>query len=172
MKCKEIIIIIPPFSLLTLLYEKLKQCFSLICPFSKNPLQLLSQGSGRRFSKDEEDLLYTEVLNHWEALFGERNQLVSHSSRCFRVWTQITTQFNAAAASGARPRDLEELRKKWNYLKNHLKAKLAPAWASEVHGGGQQEQATPQLTPLEERIAIRMRMITAKPEMSVDFTGG
>lgn len=151
----------------------LKQCFSLICPFSKNLLQPL--GSGRRFSKEEEDLLYTEILNHWEALFGERNQLVPASSSSVRVWTQITTKFNAAltaVASWAQPRDLEELRKKWSYLKNQLKAKLAPAWASDGRGGGQQEQRAPQLTPLEERIAIRMKMITAKPGMSVDCAGG
>lgn len=96
-------------------------------------------------------------------------------SSSVRVWTQITTKFNAAvaaAATGARPRDLEELRKKWSYLKNQLKTKLAPAWASDGYGGGQQEQGTPQLTPMEERIAMRMKMITSKSGMSVDCTGG
>ncbi|XP_076136214.1 uncharacterized protein LOC143118918 [Alosa pseudoharengus] len=125
--------------------------------------------SSRRFSKEEEDLLYMEILNHWEALFGERNQLLPRGSSV-PVWTQVTAKLNAAATAaatttqGARPRDVEEVREKWNNLKNQLKAKLAPAWASDGRGGGGggvQQQGSPQLTPLEERIARRMKMAIA-----------
>ncbi|XP_048103102.1 uncharacterized protein LOC125297014 [Alosa alosa] len=120
--------------------------------------------SSWRFSKEEEDLLYTEILHHWEALFGERNQLLPRGSSV-PVWTQVTAKLNAATTTpGARPRDVEEVRKKWNNLKNQLKAKLAPVWASDGRGGGGvgvQQQGSPQLTPLEERIARRMKMAIA-----------
>ncbi|XP_062389259.1 uncharacterized protein LOC134077576 [Sardina pilchardus] len=56
--------------------------------------------SSRRFSKEEEDLLYTEILNHWEALFGERNQLLPRGSS-IPVWTLVTAKLNAATATAA-----------------------------------------------------------------------
>lgn len=64
---------------------------------------------------------------------------------------------------------MEEVRKKWHNLKNQLKAKLAPAWASDGRGGGQ--QGLVQLTPLEERIAFRMKMAIAGSRTPNDCAG-
>ncbi|XP_028829250.1 uncharacterized protein LOC114786362 [Denticeps clupeoides] len=111
----------------------------------------------RRFTKEEEEVLYTEVLNHWDVLFGERSYLLPRGSRMF-FWTNIAAKLNATA--GARPRDAEELRKKWHAFKNQLKGKLAPAWASAVGTG---DSASAELTELEEKIAAKMKLSVPGP---------
>uniref|UniRef100_A0AAY3ZZS0 Myb-like domain-containing protein n=1 Tax=Denticeps clupeoides TaxID=299321 RepID=A0AAY3ZZS0_9TELE len=111
----------------------------------------------KRFTREEESALYQEVLKHWYELFGDRRHAVPRGSRA-SVWNNIAATLGATFTS----REGDDVRKKWNTLKNQLVAKLAVIEATNNADWG--ETPVPDLTDLEEeKIAAKMKLSVPGP---------
>lgn len=109
----------------------------------------------KRFSKNEEEILYKEMLHHWEELFGERRKLLPRGGRS-AIWDAIATKLNACSGSPV-ARGGEDVRKKWCHLR---KQKLHKEPLQEQPG--ERGSAGDDLGLLRQRVVSRMERDAAE----------
>ncbi|XP_077340915.1 uncharacterized protein LOC143986378 isoform X3 [Lithobates pipiens] len=99
-----------------------------------------------RFSASEEFVLVTELLEHYDRLFGERARITPFAQKVL-IWQKVLNNVNSV---GVVQRGIEEAKKHWHLYRHRLMEKLASV---RKHGSGPGHPLFMQLTPLESKVA-------------------
>ncbi|XP_034564486.1 nuclear apoptosis-inducing factor 1-like [Notolabrus celidotus] len=101
----------------------------------------------RNFSESEIETLVGEVESRKNVLFGSHGTGVTNKKKCSE-WQQVAAAVNTVSGT---ERTVPELKKKWSDLKVEAKRRIATHRQSVTATGG--GTGTPELTPLEDRMA-------------------
>lgn len=74
-----------------------------------------------KFSKEELDILVTEVTRHEAVLFGRETMRPSHADRD-KIWEGIARKVTSASQV---PRSIKDIKHRWDDMKRRTKDKLA-----------------------------------------------
>lgn len=108
-----------------------------------------------KFSKEELDILVTEVTHHEAVLFGRETMRLSHADRD-KIWEGIARKVTSVSQV---PRSVKEIKHRWDDLKRRTKDKLALMQKS-LSGPGAGGQAPTIVLTAHER-AIESTLLTA-----------
>lgn len=125
-----------------------------------------------RFSASEEFVLVTEMLEHYDRLFGEKARITPFAQKVL-IWQKVLNNVNAV---GVVQRGIEEAKKHWHLYRHRLMEKLASV---RKHGSGSGHPLFLQLTPLESKVAnlfkleymLRSTQHSLQSQNSMDFAG-
>ncbi|KAM9323844.1 uncharacterized protein PAF06_020076 [Gastrophryne carolinensis] len=99
-----------------------------------------------RFTASEEFVLVTEMLEHYERLFGERARITPFTQKAL-IWQKVLDNVNAVSVV---QRGIEEAKKHWHLYRQKLMEKLA---SLRKRGSDPGQPLFFQLTPLESKVA-------------------
>ncbi|KAM5145429.1 uncharacterized protein ACMZJ9_012752 [Mantella aurantiaca] len=112
-----------------------------------------------RFSASEEYVLVTEMLEHYDRLFGERARITPFTQKVL-IWQKVLNNINSV---GMVERGIEEAKKHWHLYRHRLMEKLASV---RKHGSGTGHPLFTPLTPLESKVAnlFKLEYILRSPQ--------
>ncbi|XP_018419657.1 PREDICTED: uncharacterized protein LOC108793202 [Nanorana parkeri] len=99
-----------------------------------------------RFSASEEFVLVTEMLEHYDRLFGGKARITPFPQKVL-IWQKVLNNVNAV---GVVQRGIEEAKKHWHLYRHRLMEKLASV---RKHGSAPGHPLFLQLTPMESKVA-------------------
>ncbi|XP_075401956.1 PR domain-containing protein 11 isoform X2 [Tenrec ecaudatus] len=122
-----------------------------------------------KFSKEELDILVTEVTQHEAALFGRETTRLSHADRD-KIWEDIARKITSISQV---PRSIKDIKHRWDDMKRRTKDKLAFMQQALSGPGARGRAPTIVLTAHEK--AIRSALLTARsglgfPRAELDAT--
>ncbi|XP_069799169.1 uncharacterized protein [Dendropsophus ebraccatus] len=100
----------------------------------------------QKFTASEELVLVTELLEHYDKLFGSRARVTPLAQKV-SIWQKILENVNCV---GVLQRGIEEAKKHWHHYRHRLLEKLV---AMQKPGPGAQHSLLARLTPLESKAA-------------------
>lgn len=138
-----------------------------------NPRNVLPPAERKRkpkFSKEELDILVTEVTRHEAVLFGRETVRLSHADRD-KIWEGIARKITSVSQV---PRSIKDIKHRWDDMKRRTKDKLAFMRQS-LSGPGIGGHTHPIMLAAHER-AIEAALLTARaghgfPRAELDGTG-
>ncbi|XP_072286773.1 uncharacterized protein [Pyxicephalus adspersus] len=119
-----------------------------------------------RFSASEEFVLVTEMLEHYDTLFGERARITPFAQKVL-IWQKVLNNVNSV---GVVQRGIEEAKKHWHLYKHRLMEKLASV---RKHAYGPGHPLFLQLTPLESKVAdlFKLEYMLRSPQHGLQNQG-
>ncbi|XP_060032532.1 PR domain-containing protein 11 isoform X5 [Erinaceus europaeus] len=87
----------------------------------RNAASLAERKRKPKFSKEELDILVTEVTRHEAVLFGRETMRLSHADRD-KIWEGIARQVTSISQV---PRSIKDIKHRWDDMKRRTKDKLA-----------------------------------------------
>lgn len=109
-----------------------------------------------KFSKEELDILVTEVTHHEAVLFGRETMRLSHADRD-KIWEGIARKVTSVSQV---PRSIKDIKHRWDDMKRRTKDKLAFMQQS-LSGPGIGGHTHPLMLTAHER-AIKSALLTAQ----------
>lgn len=109
-----------------------------------------------KFSKEELDILVTEVTHHEAVLFGRETMRLSHADRD-KIWEGIARKITSVSQV---PRSVKDIKHRWDDMKRRTKDKLAFMQQS-LSGPGAGGRAPAIVLTAHER-AIESALLTAR----------
>lgn len=136
----------------------------------RNVVPLAERKRKPKFSKEELDILVTEVTRHEAVLFGRETMRLSHADRD-KIWEGIARKITSASQV---PRSVKDVKHRWDDMKRRTKDKLAFMRQS-LSGPGAGGRAPTVVLTAHER-AIESALLTARsghsfPRAELDGTG-
>lgn len=86
-----------------------------------NPRNMAERKRKPKFSKEELDILVTEVTRNEAMLFGRETMRLSHADRD-KIWESIARQITSVSQV---PRSVKDIKHRWDDMKRRTKDKLA-----------------------------------------------
>ncbi|KAM7327718.1 hypothetical protein ACRRTK_014085 [Alexandromys fortis] len=120
----------------------------------RNMLPLAERKRKPKFSKEELDILVTEVTRHEAVLFGRETMRLSHADRD-KIWEGIARKVTSVSQV---PRSVKDIKHRWDDMKRRTKDKLAFMQQS-LSGPGAGGHAHPIMLTVHER-AIESALLT------------
>ncbi|XP_041497204.1 PR domain-containing protein 11 isoform X4 [Microtus oregoni] len=121
----------------------------------RNMLPLAERKRKPKFSKEELDILVTEVTRHEAVLFGRETMRLSHADRD-KIWEGIARKVTSISQV---PRSVKDIKHRWDDMKRRTKDKLAFMQQS-LSGPGAGGHAHPIMLTVHERV-IESALLTA-----------
>ncbi|XP_032213435.1 myb-related transcription factor, partner of profilin-like [Mustela erminea] len=121
----------------------------------RNVAPLAERKRKPKFSKEELDILVTEVTHHEAVLFGRETMRLSHADRD-KIWEGIARKITSVSQV---PRSVKDIKHRWDDMKRRTKDKLAFMQQS-LSGPGAGGRAPPIVLTAHER-AIESTLLTA-----------
>lgn len=87
----------------------------------RNVAHLAERKRKPKFSKEELDILVTEVTHHEAVLFGRETMRLSHADRD-KIWEGIARKITSVSQV---PRSVKDIKHRWDDMKRRTKDKLA-----------------------------------------------
>lgn len=122
----------------------------------RNVLPLAERKRKPKFSKEELDILVTEVTHHEAVLFGRETMRLSHADRD-KIWEGIARKVTSVSQV---PRSIKDIKHRWDDMKRRTKDKLAFMQQS-LSGPGIGGHTHPLMLTAHER-AIKSALLTAQ----------
>lgn len=122
----------------------------------RNVLPLTERKRKPKFSKEELDILVTEVTRHEAVLFGRETIRLSHADRD-KIWEGIARKVSSVSQV---PRSVKDIKHRWDDMKRRTKDKLAFMRQS-LSGPGIGSHTHPIILTAHER-AIKSALLTAR----------
>ncbi|XP_055466314.1 myb-related transcription factor, partner of profilin-like [Psammomys obesus] len=122
----------------------------------RNMLPLAERKRKPKFSKEELDILVTEVTRHEAVLFGRETIRLSHADRD-KIWEGIARKVTSVSQV---PRSIKDIKHRWDDMKRRTKDKLVFMQQS-LSGPGIGGHTHPILLTAQER-AIKSALLTAR----------
>lgn len=122
----------------------------------RNMLPLAERKRKPKFSKEELDILVTEVTRHEAVLFGRETMRLSHADRD-KIWEGIARKITSVSQV---PRSIKDIKHRWDDMKRRTKDKLAFMRQS-LSGPGIGGHTHPIMLAAHER-AIESALLTAR----------
>lgn len=122
----------------------------------RNVLPLAERKRKPKFSKEELDILVTEVTRHEAVLFGRETMRLSHADRD-KIWEGIARKITSVSQV---PRSIKDIKHRWDDMKRRTKDKLAFMRQS-LSGPGIGGHTYPIMLAAHER-AIEAALLTAR----------
>jgi len=122
----------------------------------RNVLPLAERKRKPKFSKEELDILVTEVTRHEAVLFGRETMRLSHADRD-KIWEGIARKVTSVSQV---PRSIKDIKHRWDDMKRRTKDKLAFMRQS-LSGPGIGGHAHPIMLAAHKR-AIKSALLTAR----------
>uniref|UniRef100_A0A8B9X1T4 PR domain-containing protein 11 n=1 Tax=Bos mutus grunniens TaxID=30521 RepID=A0A8B9X1T4_BOSMU len=135
----------------------------------RNVAPLAERKRKPKFSKEELDILVTEVTHHEAVLFGRETMRLSHADRD-KIWEGIARKITSVSQV---PRSVKDIKHRWDDMKRRTKDKLAFMQQS-LSGPGAGGRAPAIVLTAHER-AIESALLTARsghgfPRVELDGT--
>ncbi|XP_059874746.1 PR domain-containing protein 11 isoform X4 [Globicephala melas] len=135
----------------------------------RNVVPLAERKRKPKFSKEELDILVTEVTHHEAVLFGRETMRLSHADRD-KIWEGIARKITSVSQV---PRSVKDIKHRWDDMKRRTKDKLAFMQKS-LSGPGAGGRAPAIVLTAHER-AIESALLTARsgrgfPRVELDGT--
>lgn len=135
----------------------------------RNVAPLAERKRKPKFSKEELDILVTEVTHHEAVLFGRETMRLSHADRD-KIWEGIARKITSVSQV---PRSVKDIKHRWDDMKRRTKDKLAFMQQS-LSGPGSGGRAPTIVLTAHER-AIESALLTARaghcfPRAELDAT--
>lgn len=135
----------------------------------RNVAPLAERKRKPKFSKEELDILVTEVTHHEAVLFGRETMRLSHADRD-KIWEGIARKITSVSQV---PRSVKDIKHRWDDMKRRTKDKLAFMQQS-LSGLGSGGRAPTIVLTAHER-AIESALLTARaghcfPRAELDAT--
>ncbi|KAM9657986.1 PR domain-containing protein 11 isoform 2-T2 [Trichechus inunguis] len=121
----------------------------------RNVAPLTERKRKPKFSKEELDILVTEVTHHEAVLFGRETMRLSHADRD-KIWEGIAQKITSVSQV---PRSIKDIKHRWDDMKRRTKDKLAFMQQS-LSGPGAGGRAPTIMLTTHER-AIKSALLTA-----------
>ncbi|KAM5318959.1 PR domain-containing protein 11 isoform 4-T6 [Glossophaga mutica] len=122
----------------------------------RNVAPLAERKRKPKFSKEELDILVTEVTHHEAVLFGRETMRLSHADRD-KIWEGIARKITSVSQV---PRSIKDIKHRWDDMKRRTKDKLAFMQKS-LSGPGAGGQA-PTITLTAHERAIESALLSAR----------
>lgn len=122
----------------------------------RNVAHLAERKRKPKFSKEELDILVTEVTHHEAVLFGRETMRLSHADRD-KIWEGIARKITSVSQV---PRSVKDIKHRWDDMKRRTKDKLAFMQQS-LSGPGAGGRAPTIVLTAHER-AIESALLTAR----------
>lgn len=122
----------------------------------RNVAPLAERKRKPKFSKEELDILVTEVTHHEAVLFGRETMRLSHADRD-KIWEGIARKITSVSQV---PRSVKDIKHRWDDMKRRTKDKLAFMQQS-LSGPGAGGRAPTIVLTAHER-AIKSALLTAR----------
>lgn len=122
----------------------------------RNVAPLAERKRKPKFSKEELDILVTEVTHHEAVLFGRETMRLSHADRD-KIWEGIARKITSVSQV---PRSVKDIKHRWDDMKRRTKDKLAFMQKS-LSGPGARGRAPPITLTAHER-AIESALLSAR----------
>lgn len=122
----------------------------------RNVAPLAERKRKPKFSKEELDILVTEVTHHEAVLFGRETMRLSHADRD-KIWEGIARKITSVSQV---PRSVKDIKHRWDDMKRRTKDKLAFMQQS-LSGPGAGGRAPTIVLTAHER-AIESALLTAR----------
>ncbi|XP_053417606.1 PR domain-containing protein 11 isoform X3 [Nycticebus coucang] len=122
----------------------------------RNVAPLAERKRKPKFSKEELDILVTEVTHHEAVLFGRETMRLSHADRD-KIWEGIARKITSVSQV---PRSVKDIKHRWDDMKRRTKDKLAFMQQSLSSPGAGSHAPTIVLTAHER--AIQSALLTAR----------
>nr|XP_014584924.1 PR domain-containing protein 11 isoform X4 [Equus caballus] len=126
----------------------------------RNVAPLAERKRKPKFSKEELDILVTEVTRHEAVLFGRETMRLSHADRD-KIWEGIARKITSVSQV---PRSVKDIKHRWDDMKRRTKDKLAFMQQS-LSGPGAGGRAPTVVLTAHER-AIESALLTARSRRS------
>lgn len=125
----------------------------------RNVLPLSERKRKPKFSKEELDILVTEVTCHEAVLLGRETMRLSHADRD-KIWEGIARKVTSVSQV---PRSIKDIKHRWDDMKRRTKDKLAFMRQS-LSGPGIGGHTHPIVLAAHER-AVKSALLTARAEL-------
>ncbi|XP_029413004.1 myb-related transcription factor, partner of profilin-like [Nannospalax galili] len=122
----------------------------------RNVLPLAERKRKPKFSKEELDILVTEVTHHEAVLFGRETMRLSHADRD-KIWEGIAQKVTTVSQV---PRSVKDIKHRWDDMKRRTKDKLA--FMQQSLSGPGTEGHTHSITLTAHERAIESALLTAQ----------